>query len=156
MQDSSGNRIATCLIYLNDVDSGGTTTFKDLNIQVIIIPFPYAISIGRAKCRNGASAAGVSPSYFLPWKLRMRSVAMLTQPASKHMIPTSVYSLLLVFGYCCQQQNFLSVFTDHHPYLLINSSFLPPSSSPPPPPSSSSGQTTKRERIIVFSIISWW
>ena len=34
MQDSSGNRIATCLIYLNDVDSGGATTFKDLGIQV--------------------------------------------------------------------------------------------------------------------------
>ena len=144
MQDSSGNRIATCLIYLNDVDSGGTTTFKDLNIQVIIIPFPYPISIGRAKCRDGASAAGASPSYFL--QLIFWSVMKLAQPASKHMIPISLYSLILVYGYCCQQQNFLSVFADLLPYLLINSSFLP---SPPRP-----GQTTKRERIIVFSIIS--
>jgi hypothetical protein len=34
MQDESGNRIATLLIYLNDVKTGGATTFKDLGVQV--------------------------------------------------------------------------------------------------------------------------
>ena len=32
--DSSGQRVATLLVYLNDVKSGGATFFKDLGIQV--------------------------------------------------------------------------------------------------------------------------
>lgn len=34
LQDSSGNRVATVLVYLNDVANGGATCFQDLNIQV--------------------------------------------------------------------------------------------------------------------------
>ena len=34
LQDSSGNRLVTLLVYLNDVSVGGATTFKDLGIQV--------------------------------------------------------------------------------------------------------------------------
>ena len=33
-QDTSGNRLCTILVYLNDVNSGGATCFKDLGIQV--------------------------------------------------------------------------------------------------------------------------
>lgn len=32
--DDSGNRLGTLIVYLNDVNSGGCTCFKDLNIQV--------------------------------------------------------------------------------------------------------------------------
>lgn len=32
--DDSGNRLATIIVYLNDVSSGGCTCFKDLNLQV--------------------------------------------------------------------------------------------------------------------------
>jgi len=32
--DDSGNRLATIIVYLNDVSSGGNTCFKDLNLQV--------------------------------------------------------------------------------------------------------------------------
>ena len=32
--DSSGNRLVTLLVYLNNVTNGGSTCFKDLNIQV--------------------------------------------------------------------------------------------------------------------------
>jgi hypothetical protein len=34
LQDSSGNRIATIIVYLNDVKSGGSTCFKDLELQI--------------------------------------------------------------------------------------------------------------------------
>lgn len=34
LQDNSGNRLVTLLVYLNDVNVGGSTSFKDLGIQV--------------------------------------------------------------------------------------------------------------------------
>ena len=34
LRDSSGNRIATLIVYLNDCESGGETVFRDLDLKV--------------------------------------------------------------------------------------------------------------------------
>ena len=34
LKDSSGNRIATLIVYLNDCKSGGETAFRDLDLKV--------------------------------------------------------------------------------------------------------------------------
>ena len=36
LMDSSGNRVATLIVYLNDCDSGGETVFRDLDLKVTL------------------------------------------------------------------------------------------------------------------------
>ena len=39
LRDSSGNRIATLIVYLNDCQEGGETVFRDLELKVC--PHPH-------------------------------------------------------------------------------------------------------------------
>lgn len=45
LKDSSGNRIATLIVYLNDCQEGGETVFRDLELKVCL----YSIFISYIK-----------------------------------------------------------------------------------------------------------
>lgn len=82
MQTPSGNRIATLIVYLNDVDGGGATCFEDLKIQVkpekgkALIFFPcYKVRfcpdefekwlyVGRLFCLSASEGQSQSHSHF--------------------------------------------------------------------------------------------
>lgn len=40
LKDSSGNRIATLIVYLNDCQEGGETVFRDLELKVSLYQYP--------------------------------------------------------------------------------------------------------------------
>jgi 2OG-Fe(II) oxygenase superfamily len=42
LKDSSGNRIATLIVYLNDCQEGGETVFRDLELKVCLYQYPVS------------------------------------------------------------------------------------------------------------------